>query len=144
MPMTTRSDYHEPARNQCRSRQPDHSESFDTKAVSIFAGGSVELMGPASGNTTRLAEIFRYALAASERDQARLADELEFLRSYLEIERTRFGSRLRLEEAIEPGLDAVPVPSLLLQPLVENAVRYAVAPRPEGGTVRMLASMGPS
>lgn len=93
----------------------------------------------AEETTTRLAEIFRYALAASERDQARLADELEFLRSYLEIERTRFGSRLRLEEAIEPGLDAVPVPSLLLQPLVENAVRYAVAPRPEGGTVRLSA-----
>jgi signal transduction histidine kinase len=93
----------------------------------------------AEETTTRLAEIFRYALTASEHEHAGFAEELDFLRSYLEIERTRFGNRLRVEEAIEPGLESVPVPSLLLQPLVENAVRYAVAPRPEGGTVRLSA-----
>ncbi len=89
--------------------------------------------------TTRLAEVFRYALQGSDRQHAPLADELRFLRAYLEIERVRFGSRLRVEEAIEPGLESLAVPSLLLQPLVENAVRHAVAPRPEGGTVRLSA-----
>jgi sensor histidine kinase YesM len=76
---------------------------------------------------------------ASEREHARLADELAFLRTYLEIERTRFGDRLRLEESVEAGLEGALVPTLLLQPLVENAIRYAVSPRPAGGTIRLSA-----
>jgi len=86
---------------------------------------------------TRLAEVFRHALTASGREHTRLADELEFLRSWLAIERVRFGDRLRVIEDVEPGLDDVPVPGLLFQPLVENAVRYAVAPRAEGGTITL-------
>ncbi|MGH7726720.1 MAG: sensor histidine kinase [Candidatus Eiseniibacteriota bacterium] len=89
--------------------------------------------------TTRLADIFRYALRASEREYAPLGEELAFLRDYLGIERMRFGPRLRIEERIEPGLESVPVPSLLLQPLVENAVRHGIAPRPEGGTITISA-----
>jgi sensor histidine kinase YesM len=93
----------------------------------------------AEETTTRLAEVFRYALQASDRDQAPLARELEFVRSLLAIERTRFGDRLRVEESIEPGLEAASVPTLLLQPLVENAVRHGVSDRPGGGTVRIAA-----
>jgi signal transduction histidine kinase len=93
----------------------------------------------AEETTTRLAEAFRYALQGSERERAPLADELAFLRTYLAIERTRFGDRLRVEERIERGLDRMQVPTLLLQPLVENAVRYAVSHRPEGGTVGLAA-----
>jgi two-component sensor histidine kinase len=93
----------------------------------------------AEDTTTRLAEVFRYALRGSEHEHARLADELAFLRAYLAIEHTRFGNRLRIEERIEPGLESAPVPSLLLQPLVENAVRYAISPRPDGGTISLLA-----
>jgi signal transduction histidine kinase len=89
--------------------------------------------------TTRLAETFRYTLATSDRSHAPLGDELAFVRSCLEIERTRFGDRLRIEEAIEPGLDSVPVPTLLLQPLVENAVLHGVGARLEGVTVRITA-----
>lgn len=89
--------------------------------------------------TTRLAETFRYTLATSDRSHAPLGDELAFVRSCLEIERTRFGDRLRVEEAIEPGLDSVPVPTLLLQPLVENAVLHGAGARVEGGLVRISA-----
>ncbi len=94
----------------------------------------------AEDTTTRLADIFRYVLRASESGHAPLADEIEFLHAYLEIERTRFGERLRIEERIEPGIGAIEVPGFLLQPLVENAVRYAVAPRPEGGRIRLSAA----
>jgi sensor histidine kinase YesM len=83
--------------------------------------------------------VFRYSLASATRDAARFGDELEFLRAYLAIERARLGERLRFEEAVEPGLEAVPVPGLLFQPLVENAVRHAVADREAGGTVRLEA-----
>ena len=87
--------------------------------------------------TTRLAEVFRYALRASDHEHARLGDELAFVRSYLEIERTRFSERLRIEEQVEPGLEAAMIPSLLLQPLVENAVRHGISTRPEGGRLRL-------
>lgn len=93
----------------------------------------------AEDTTTRLAEVFRYVLQASDRDRSRLGDELAFVRAYLDIERTRFGDRLRVVEAIEAGLELVTVPSLLLQPLVENAVRHGAAARPSGGTVRLEA-----
>ena len=93
----------------------------------------------AEETTTRLAEVFRYALQASEREHAPLGRELEFVRSLLAIERTRFAGRLRVEESIEPGLEAVPIPTLLLQPVVENAVRHGVSDRPAGGSVRIGA-----
>ena len=92
---------------------------------------------------TRLADVFRHALTASVREHTRLADELEFLRSWLAIERVRFGDRLRVVEDVEPGLDDVPVPGLLFQPLIENAVRYAVAPRPAGATVTLRVRRDP-
>lgn len=98
----------------------------------------------AEETTTRLAELFRYALRASDREHARFEEELAFLRSYLAIEQVRFGDRLRVEEAIEPGLEELPVPTLLLQPLVENAVRHGAASRPEGGTVRLAAWRTPA
>lgn len=88
---------------------------------------------------TRLAEVFRYVLASAQREHTRFGDEIEFLRAYLEIERSRLGDRLRLIESIEPGLEDIPVPGLLLQPLVENAVRYAVAARTGGGTITIRA-----
>jgi len=94
----------------------------------------------AEDTTTRLADVFRYALHASERAEVTLGEELAFLRTYLGIERTRFGDRLRVVDSIGPGLEAARVPSLLLQPLVENAVRHAVAPRHEGGCVTLSAA----
>ena len=88
---------------------------------------------------TRLAEVFRYVLTSAQREHSRFGDELEFLRSYLEIERSRLGERLTLIETIEPDLESILIPSLLLQPLVENAVRYAVAGRTGGGRITLAA-----
>jgi signal transduction histidine kinase len=89
--------------------------------------------------TTRLSEVFRHTLSASERETTPLGEELEFAHSYLDIERARFGGRLRVETDVEPGLERVPVPSLLLQPVVENAVRHGISPRAEGGVIRITA-----
>lgn len=93
----------------------------------------------AEDTTTRLADIFRYVLTASRRDTVPLTEELGFVRDVLRIERVRFGDRLRVLEDIEPGLEQIPVPSLLLQPIVENAVKYGVSDRTEGGTVSIAA-----
>jgi two-component system, LytTR family, sensor kinase len=85
----------------------------------------------------RLSEFLRYTLDQDPMKRVTLRQELEALDLYLGTERLRFGDRLRLEYAIEGvALDAL-VPSLLLQPLLENALKYAVSPRELGGTVRI-------
>jgi two-component system, LytTR family, sensor kinase len=85
----------------------------------------------------RLSEFLRYTLDQDPMKRVTLRQEIEALNLYLDTERLRFGERLRLEYAIESAaLDAL-VPSLLLQPLLENALKYAVSPREEGGVVRI-------
>ncbi len=85
----------------------------------------------------RLSEFLRYTLDQDPMKRVTLRQEIEALDLYLGTERLRFGERLRLEYVIEEGaLDAL-VPSLLLQPLLENALKYAVSPREEGGLVRI-------
>ena len=85
----------------------------------------------------RLSEFLRYTLDQDPMKKVTLRQEIEALDLYLGTERLRFGERLRLEYAIEgPALDAL-VPSLLLQPLLENSLKYAISPREEGGCVRI-------
>ena len=86
---------------------------------------------------TRLSEFLRYTLDQDPMKKVTLRQEIEALDLYLGTERLRFGERLHLEYAIEEGaLDAL-VPSLLLQPLLENSLKYAVSAREEGGSVRI-------
>lgn len=86
---------------------------------------------------TRLSEFLRYTLDQDPMKKVTLRQEIEALDLYMNTERLRFGGRLRLEYAVEePALDAL-VPSLLLQPLIENAVKYAITPREDGGSIRI-------
>jgi two-component system, LytTR family, sensor histidine kinase AlgZ len=87
----------------------------------------------------RLSDFLRGGLGLGDRESIPLGEELELARSYLEVERVRFGGRLRVEEEIEPGCDDCPVPALLLQPLVENAVKHGIAGLVEGGAIRLAA-----
>jgi two-component sensor histidine kinase len=89
--------------------------------------------------TERLAECFRYALAKHARDLSTLDEELGFARQYLEIEQVRFGDRLRVQLSRGDALGSEAVPSLLLQPLLENAIRHGLAPVREGGCVSVRA-----
>jgi signal transduction histidine kinase len=86
----------------------------------------------AEATVERLAEMFRYVLDGSERGLVSLEEELAFVDAYLEIERARFGQRLRVTRQIAPQVSDAPVPSLILQPLVENAVRHGQG---DGGTI---------
>jgi two-component system, LytTR family, sensor kinase len=83
----------------------------------------------------RLSDFLRLSLDTTETPEISVAEELEFVRRYLEIEQVRFGDRLRV--AIEAPADAMQglVPALVLQPLVENAVKHGVLPREQGGAV---------
>ena len=88
----------------------------------------------------RLAECFRYALSRQEAAMSTLEEELQFIRRYLDIEQVRFGHRLRVELQSDAALAHVKVPSLILQPLIENAIRHGLASKPEGGCVKVSAS----
>jgi LytS/YehU family sensor histidine kinase len=68
-----------------------------------------------------------------------LREEIDLVERYLEIEEIRFEDRLRVEIDLDPDVSEVPVPYLLLQPLVENAVRHGIAPHAEAGVVRVAA-----
>ena len=85
-----------------------------------------------------LAEVLRRAVA-EPRDRVTLAQEWAFVRDYLEIERIRFGDRLRTSEALDPAALACRLPAFALQTLVENAVRHAAAPRVEPTTLAIAA-----
>lgn len=96
---------------------------------------------PAAAQRTleRLAGIFRVTLLASENEAVPFEKEIELVDAYLDVERARFGRRLIVEQDIAPSANGVMVPPLILQPLVENAVRHGISPRVEGGRVRISA-----
>ena len=83
--------------------------------------------------TLRLAKVFRHVLAHSSRPLTSIGDEIEFLRTYLYIEEARFGDRLQVRIDVEPGLEHEQIPSLILQPLVENALKHGLGPKPGPG-----------
>jgi two-component system sensor histidine kinase AlgZ len=83
----------------------------------------------------RLSDLFRYVLDGARRERVGLGQELAAVDDYLGIEGLRLGERLRVVRAVEAGAAEASVVPLLLQPLVENAVRHGVATRSTGGTV---------
>ncbi|MBW7887260.1 MAG: histidine kinase [Bacteroidetes bacterium] len=89
--------------------------------------------------TTLLADFFRKSLQFGAKEMITLGEEVSLLNNYLAIETIRFGSRLTIEQNIEPPALAVRVPPLILQPLLENAVKHGIADSLSGGTIRISA-----
>lgn len=87
----------------------------------------------------RLAGFLRYSLDRQPTELAKLSEEVEAQRKYLEIERTRFADKLSVTFDIEDGLEKVQLPSLILQPILENAIKYAISPRADGGVIHVSA-----
>lgn len=87
----------------------------------------------------RLSDFLRSSLRVGERESVPLSEELELAHNYLGVEQVRFGGRLRVEQQIGAECEPALVPPLLLQPLVENAVKHGIASMVEGGTIRLDA-----
>lgn len=89
--------------------------------------------------TLRLARVFHHVLARSATPMTSIRDEIDFVRTYLEIEEARFGDRLLVDIDISPDVAQEPIPSLILQPLVENALKHGLAPKPGAGHLWIAA-----
>ena len=83
----------------------------------------------------RLSEIFRYALKSYEDQKVSLKDELRFTENYLSIQQVRFGDRLTYHQNVDPECLEMKVPSMVLQPIVENSVKHGIGPKDEGGYI---------
>jgi two-component system, LytTR family, sensor kinase len=103
---------------------------------SLVAEGRYE---SATAMIARLSDFLRLTLQTAGTPEIPLADDLVFVRQYLDIQQLRFGDRLRFTFAIAPQAMEALVPALLLQPLVENAVRHGILPRARGGVVNVSA-----
>ena len=86
-----------------------------------------------------LGDFLRMTLGLGEKDLVRFSEELELLQKYLAIEKIRFGDRLIMRETIQAESNSCLLPPLLLQPLIENAVKHGIAGLPEGGEVRLTS-----
>lgn len=89
----------------------------------------------------RLSDLLRLTLEGIGVQEVPLAKEIEFLRGYLEIEQARFGDRLTVDMQIAPEVLGARIPYLILQPLVENAIRHGIAPRSQPGRVVVRAKL---
>jgi sensor histidine kinase YesM len=94
---------------------------------------------PANAMLTRLSGFLRHTLVTQPGGKVSVAQEVETLKLYLDIERMRFEERLRTVFKVEPAAAKASIPSLLLQPLVENAIKYAVSPQEEGARISLTA-----
>jgi LytS/YehU family sensor histidine kinase len=87
-----------------------------------------------------LSDFLRRVLDDSTRQQVPLGEEVEFAQKYLDIQKIRFAERLQLSVDVPTELYTAQVPALILQPMVENAVKHGIAKRAQGGSIRIAAS----
>ena len=87
---------------------------------------------------TQLSEIFRYAMDSYGNQLVDLERELKFVDNYIKIQKVRFEERLNYVKEIHPDCMNVKIPPMILQPMVENAVKYGIGPKDEGGTIKLV------
>lgn len=112
---------------------------FLFNSLNAISGFVVADPEKARGMCVRLGDFLRRSLKTGDRQTISLAEELALVGSYLDVERVRFGDRLEVERAIDEEAAGCRVLPLILQPLVENAVRHGIAQLLDGGTVSLAA-----
>jgi len=113
---------------------------FLFNTLNSIAALSVKDPKGAEAMTVQLSRLLRVSLESASLQQIPLGEELEFLRNYLAIQQTRFRDRLTVDMDVDPALLAAPVPSLMLQPLVENAIRHGIAKSAAPGYIHIAAA----
>jgi hypothetical protein len=123
---------------ELRALQSQINPHFLFNALNALYGTIPREAAGARRMVLNLADIFRYFLQ-SDKVYVPLAQEMQIVRAYLEVEQLRLGGRLTMDIQVEDAALEIPIPVLSIQPLVENAIKHGVAMRPEAGFVRIHA-----
>jgi two-component system LytT family sensor kinase len=124
---------------ELRALRAQVNPHFLFNSLNTIADLTVRDPARAETMTVRLAAVFRHVLAHSARPLTTVRDELAFLGTYLYIEEVRFGDRLQVSIGASPEVEGAPIPSLILQPLVENALKHGLGPKPGPGRLWIRA-----
>jgi two-component system LytT family sensor kinase len=128
---------HQTTEAELRALRAQINPHFLFNALNTIADLIVADAQKAERMTERLADMFRSLLTHSQKPMITVREEIEFVRQYLEIEEARFRDHLRVCIQVDPALADVQVPAMILQPLVENAIKHGLAPKLEGGLLRI-------
>jgi hypothetical protein len=123
---------------ELRALQSQINPHFLFNALNTLYGSIPRDATTARRMVINLAEIFRYFLQ-TDKAFVPLAEEIQIVRAYLEVEQIRLGDRLQIEIQVDEDIEQVPIPVLSIQPLVENAIKHGIAARTEPGRVRIKA-----
>jgi anti-sigma regulatory factor (Ser/Thr protein kinase) len=124
---------------ELRALRAQINPHFLFNSLNTIADLAVVAPDKAEEMTLRLAAVFRYVLANTERQFTSVKEEIQFATSYLGIEEARFGDRLIVRFDVDQSVLQERVPTLLLQPLIENALKHGLSPKREGGTLNIEA-----
>jgi signal transduction histidine kinase len=127
------------SRSELKALRAQINPHFLFNALNSIAGLIHRDPAVADRTIEQLADVFRYALRGAESEWAVLDDELDFVRAYLEVERARFGERLHVEVHLEEKARGARVPTMIVQTLVENAVKHGAASVRGGAVVIVRA-----
>jgi LytS/YehU family sensor histidine kinase len=128
-------------RSELRVLRAQVNPHFMFNALNTIAGLIPRRPERAEQTIEQLAEVFRYTLRRSEREWVRLNEELEAVRAYLAIEQTRFGDRLQFSVEACEGAESVRIPAMIVQTLVENAVKHGVGAIRTPGSIEVVATV---
>jgi signal transduction histidine kinase len=115
------------SRSELKALRAQINPHFLFNALNAIAGLIPRDPARAEETVERLAEVFRYTLTRSEKEWVALDEELEFIQAYLDIERARFGNRLQVRLQVENGVGSAWIPAMIVQTLVENAIKHGIA-----------------
>jgi signal transduction histidine kinase len=115
------------SRSELKALRAQVNPHFLFNALNAIA--SLTHRNPAQAEETveQLAEVFRYTLSRSEKEWVRVSEEIDFIRAYLEVEKARYGKRLEVNIGVEKDVEELQVPSMMIQILVENAVKHGIS-----------------
>ncbi len=94
----------------------------------------------AESTVEKLSELFRYTLKSAEKNLVSVAEELDIVRTYLEIEKVRFGDRLQYDITCDNDVRDFMIPALIIEPLVENSIKHGIASEVHGGKILVKAA----
>ncbi len=125
------------SRAELRALRAQINPHFLFNALNAIAGWIRTEPEFADDTVAQLAEVFRYTLQRSQTEWVEVRDEVDFIRSYLAVERARFRDRLEIEIEVDPAANSVHIPAMLIQPIVENAIKYGASQASPKGRVTL-------